>query len=236
MKIEPKTTTLAKLSFKLKSAGQSVAGNAGTSPAKTGESKSSWLTQGAGNIASEVANLKVQAQKKFAPEFYLRDGESKDVRLRTSEPLGLFKQYSVRINGNWNRITAPAAGERDLMREAGLKAATRVIYELIDIEGYTDKKGVAHRNVARFFVTNMRIHEQLELIRKKKGGLTAFNINISRTGKGQSTTYSLLPDEVSASPSGVLTIRADLDKYYAPPSLAEQQTFMAGFDPAEQGD
>lgn len=228
-----KTTKLTKFAGKLTSQREAVVGSAEDSPANTG---SSWLVKGSANIAAEVESAKVASMKRFAPEFFLRDGESKLIRLRSSEPLCLFKQYSVKINGKWNRVTAPPVGERDLMREEGLKPSARIAYEVIDKEGYVDKKNVAHRNVARFWIVNMKLHEQLETIRRKKGGLTAFDLEVSRSGQKQKTTYTIMVEAPSPFPGidRIPSIKNDFSKYYAPPSIAEQKTLMSGFSLEEQ--
>lgn len=226
---------LAKVTKKLTTAikGKSVASNAVSPSANLGGNN--WLTKGSENIAAEVASAKVQSSKKFAPELYLKDGESRTIRFRSNEPIGLFRQYSVRINGKWTRLTAPPAGSRDLMREAGLNAGLKALYEVIDRTGYTDKQGKKQKDVPRFFVASLRIHEQLETIRKKRGNLTTFDIEISRSGSSTSTTYVCLPELPSKfDTSKIPLLRKDAEKFYGPPSLEEQKAIMNHYSPEEQ--
>lgn len=235
MKLTPKP--LAKLTQKLKApATKAVASNAASPAANLGGS--GWLTRGSENIAAAVATAKAQSSKKFAPEFYLKDGESRTVRFRSSDPIGIFRQYSLRVNGKWVRLTAPEAGARDLMREAGLNAGMKALYEIIDRTGYTDKKTGKHvKDTPRFFVANMRLHEQLETIKKKRGNLTGFDIEISRSGSGTQTTYTCLPELPSVfNTASIPVLRKDAEKYYAPPSLEEQKALMNGYNPDDESD
>lgn len=229
-------TKLAKFTTKLKAPGKPVASNTGSAPVKSGGN--GWLTRGSDDIASEVANARFNSKKSFAPELYFKDGESKTIRFRSNEPIGLFRQYNVRINGKWQRITAPPAGSRDLMREQGLNASLKALYEVVDRTGYTDKQGKKFKDVPRFFVASIRIYEQLELIRKKRGNLTSMDIEISRSGSSTSTTYSCLPElpSVFKGLDKIPLLRKDVDKYYAPPSLEDQKAFMSRFSPEEQED
>jgi hypothetical protein len=227
-----KTTSLAKVAKKVSFGGDSVAGNSGGRP----DNANGWLTKGADNIAAQVEKVRLSAGRKFAPEVFIKDGESKVLRFRTDEPIGLLRRYQVKINGKWQSVTAPAEGTPDPLREAGLKPALRALYEVIDVDGYTDKKGKQHRMEARFFVANIKVHEQLETIRKKKGGLSKFNIEVSRSGSGTSTTYTLLPEDPGplAGADRVQSIRKDVPNYYAPPPIAELRALANRFEPDDE--
>ena len=181
----------------------------------------------------------LQSQKKFAPESYLKSGESKNIRFRTSVPLGQIFRYTIKNNGRFDRYTAPAEGETDLFRENGLRASFSALYEIIDIDGYVEKKTGKRKTMqARFFPVGIRLYEQLEHLRKVKGNLTSFTINIAKTGQKKSTSYALIPDvpKPLLGAERVPTIKNDIAKYYAPPSEAEQRSIFARFDPSAQSD
>lgn len=230
MKIKSKSK-LVKAGVKL---GGSVTGNkAEASSAKSGGM--GWLTQGSDAVRAQFERTKVSATS-FAPEFFLRDGDSRTVRFRCSEPLGTFGRYSLRKDGRWHSFTAPASGDRDRFREAGLKPSQKFLYELIDVEGYVSKKdGKHHKNQPKFFLANMRQYEQLEMIRKKLGSLTAFNIEIACSGSKQQKTLMFMPE--APRPFNGLdkipSLKKDIAKYYAPPSDSTQRSVLEGFDPAD---
>lgn len=223
-----KTTKLAKLTQSVKPSGGAVAGNAGTSPANNG-----WMTKGSTQIASQVQTVKLDAQRRFAPEIMIKDGESKRIRMRANDPIGSLRRYSVKVNGKWQQVTQPPENSPDPMREAGLRSSLKVIWECVDIDGYKDKAGKVHKMIPRFLVANVRLHEQLEVIKKKRGDLTRFTIEISRTGAGTNTTYTLLPEAPAPMPelARVPSIKGDVSKYYAPLSLAEMESIVSRHEP-----
>ena len=72
--------------------------------------------------------------------------------------------------------------------------------------------------------------------RKKKGDLNSYTINVTKTGQKKSTAYALLPDAPAPLPGieRVQTIKGDIAKYYAPPTVAEQQALLRGYSPEQQ--
>lgn len=224
-----KPTSLSKLSGK-------VSFN-GDAPAAEGSAANSngWLTKGSENIAAQVEKIKLSSNRKFAPEVYIKEGTSKILRFRSDEPIGTLRRYQIKVNGRWTSVTAPAEGQPDPLKEAGLKPSLKALYEVIDVDGYVDKKGKQHQMEARFFLANLKVHDQLEAIRKKKGSLTKFNIDVARSGTGTSTTYTLLPEDPAplAGADRVPSIRKDVPTYYAPPQFAELRALANGFEPSE---
>lgn len=205
-------------------------GGASESPKSLG---STWLTQGQTNIRDMLNKQKAEQSRKFAPEFWLRSGEEKTIRFRRSEPIGSFAVYRLKVRGRFLRITAPPAGERDLFRESGKRASFVALYEVIDIDGYVEKKtGKKVRNVPRFLAANQRLYEQLEAIRAKKGTLAKFNLSIQKTGEGVNTSYVLIPgdNEPLDGIEKIPTIANDVSKYYAPPTLEEQRGLLGSED------
>jgi hypothetical protein len=222
-------TKLAKFANKVQAPVRgAVAGKTGTPPVNTG-----WMTKGSENIASQVETIKIDAQRKFAPEVIIKEGESKRLRFRANDPIGSVRRYTVKVNGRWTSVTQPPEGEPDPFRENNLRSSLKVIWEVVDIDGYKDKTGKQHKMVPRFLVANVRLHEQLEVIRKKRGDLTKYTIEVSRTGSGTQTTYTLLPEAPSPFPEmlKIPSIKGDVAKYYAPLSLAEMESLVARYEP-----
>ncbi len=195
-----------------------------------------WMLKGKRADAA-VAQQRVQSQTKYAPEFWLNDGETKVVRFRQAEELCCLKVYQMKVGGKWKRYTAPAQGERDRFAEAGLKATIKAIYELIDIEGYTDKKGKKHKNISRFFVTSGKVREQLTGIRERRGDLCDYDIEVRRTGSGQQTQYNFQvesPSDMTSEMKKAEKLAGRIEEFFAPPSDADQKAILAGYEPDEQ--
>lgn len=173
-----------------------------------------------------------QQANRRAPEFFLFDGDSKTIRI--VQFLGAVERYSVRISGKWRQVTAPAYGEPDLFRDKlGVSPSARYIYEVIDIDGYTDKQGKEHSELRRFWVVPQKIHDNLEAIRQKRGDLDTYDLDISRSGTGQHTTYQLMPDMPSKfkkSWSAQDSIAEQLEDFYSPPSEDEQRQLLGMVD------
>ena len=211
--------------------------DADTSDAPTGSMD--WLTQGTSNIRSQLAVLQMKHNASRAPEFYLRSGESKRLRFRSSSPLAMWTAYRLQIDGFWKYFTAPAPGERDLFREQGLRPVSRVCFEVIDLDGFTytkgDRAGKSVKNVPCFFVMSTKLYEQLMVIAQKRGDLSKFDLEVSKSGKGKNTVYTFLPDPQSPfNFSSIPSIASDLPKYYAPPQVAEQRQLLNSHTPADE--
>lgn len=194
----------------------------------------SWMVRGDENIRKMVDSQRANASRKYPPELWFRSGEERNIRFRRSEPLCCLMVYNLKIGGRFIKVTAPGSGERDLFREAGLRPSFRAIYEVVDIDGY-EKDGKKHTMLPRFLSANIRLHEQLEAIRKKKGTLSKFNICLQKTGKGVNTTFAIIPDDPAPLPGleRVQSIANDLAKYYSPPSLDEQRGLLGQHETEE---
>jgi hypothetical protein len=193
--------------------------------------KPSWMLADRESKEKAFAAQKVMAGKDRPPELWIPDGVTKTVRFRDAKEIALIWRYSIQIGGpkgKWRQFTVPEDGATDLFRDVlGAKPSLKAVYEVIDIDGYKDDKtGKRFRNLPRFFVVAQRLHEQLEAIRKKRGGLDTCNIDISRTGQKRETNYSVIPDV----PSPMLSdwkakprLSLEFEKYYAPLTEEEQE-------------
>lgn len=225
-------TSLNKLANKVSSPVSARGQNSDAAAANPGSA--TWMTKGTDRINAQVENVKLSAQRSFAPELRVKDGESKRIRFRANEPIGSLYRYSLKVNGNWTSVTMPPEGEDDPAAEAGLKPSLKVLWEVVDIDGYVDKKGKKHTMVPKFLLANVRLHEQLEMLKRKKGGdLTSFTIEISRTGTGTQTSYMLLPEDPEPMPElkKVPLIRNDAAKFYSPLPSAELARLVARNSP-----
>jgi hypothetical protein len=173
------------------------------------------------------------------PELWFREDESKLLRFRYSDAPAIIWAYSAKLrNGRFDRYTAPGKGKPDLFRdELGLKPSFKAIYEVIDINGYKDKKGKRLTNLPRFWVVSHKVHEQLQHIAQKMGGLDRMNIEVTRTGAGNQTTYTFLPE--SKSPMTDEMKKAEkltpkIATFYKPMTESEQRAVLPSIIPPNE--
>lgn len=188
-----------------------------------------WMLTDPDEIKAANELHREQMQFNRPPEFWLKDGESRTIRFRKSNPIASFGQYSVRVNGRWRRVTKPAEGDKDLFEEKGLLAQYRAIYEIVDRTGYIDKNKKRVKDRVCFFSVPMKIYEQIEKIREKRGGLIDRDYEITKTGSGKTSSMMMMPEDESPMPSKLKelpSLRKDIMKYYAPPSLKEQKVLL----------
>lgn len=194
--------------------------NALTKPSSSASSAApGWMTKGESKIQNQIKRQKDEAFSEMVPEFWVQDGETKLVRLLSSEPLGQIFRYSMKIKGRYRQYTRPADGEADPFAEKGMYAGLRIIYEVIDVTGYLDKKTQKRkRNMRRFWIMPPKIYETLSLFRKKFGDLTRFNLEVTRTGSGPQTSYTMLPEKPSPMPTADTPekLSTKLEQYFAP--------------------
>lgn len=185
--------------------------------ASTLKSPPAWMRTG-DKIQKEIKRNAAETAAMSVPTFWLQDGEVKSVRFLTSDPLAAIYQYGTQIRGKYRSFTQPAPGLPDPFAEAGLNPRLVMIYEIIDITGYTDKKtNKTNRNLRRFWVVGARLDAQLQAIRRKFNGLTKFNIEVTRDGAGTSTTYQLIPEPPTPAPTSKdKPLAPEMERYFAP--------------------
>lgn len=194
-------------------------------------STGSWMSTDPSEIQQRAAAVSAATGKR-APEFYIKEGDEEDKKLRILKrnPIAMFRRYSLKYNGRYDSFTAPPP-EEDLFLEAGLKSSPRYVFKVLDYAGYTDKKGNVQRNLVRYWVVGQRVYQQLMKIAEKSGPLTKYDITVSRTGSGTSTAYQILPEPPSdLSPKAQAAVdkaprledESELKKFYAPLSAKEQ--------------
>jgi hypothetical protein len=195
----------------------------------------SWATTNPDDIERRIKE-QAALQLRRPPEFYLRDGEEKKIRFVSSDPIALISVYVAKVKGEFRSFVAPELGVDDAFAEAGLTASSRIVYEIIDLDGYVDKKTNKRiRNLPRFYVVSPKVHEQLKVIVKKYGPLDKFDIEMSRTGSGINTTYSFFPmppKPLSLELQKLPRLRPDFAKYYAPLPYDQAQNLLKYVTPA----
>jgi hypothetical protein len=176
-----------------------------------------------------------KTEGKRAPELWIPDGESRLVRYVDNEPIASFKRYSFKHNGKWRQFVAPPEGKTDLFAsQLGLKAQRVFLFRVIDINGYKDKKkGKTYRNLPRFQVASTRAFDQITMMSEENadaGELNEYNVKISRSGTGTSTSYLYMPRPVEKMTPEMKKAIAQFPKftdYYKPLSRAQQEAIVA---------
>ncbi len=202
---------------------------------------SGWMMTSAEEQQEALSRQRLLSDAKRPPEMWVNEGEDKLVRFCGEGPIACIYVYTFRCNGKWKTVTCPEDGDIDLFKtELGLRPQFKAVYEVVDINGYTDKKeGKKHKNVRRFYVGNSRVFEALKKLSQKKGPLNRYNVEISRTGTGTATSYTFLPDSPSPLTADMKAgepLAPKFAQYYAPPSAAEQRILVRAFSATPQED
>jgi hypothetical protein len=188
-----------------------------------------WAETDSSRFKKLSKQAKVLGQR--APEFWVRDGESRLTRFVDDDAIVSFEAYRFKHNGRWSRFTRPRPGKPDLFAsKLGLKPSRCFVFRLIDIDGYKDRQGKQHTNLARFFVVSNRLYDQIQLVVQETGeDLNEFNIKISRTGQGRDTSYMLFAKQASPLTPQMKKVIANFPKWedvYKPMTTDQQQAII----------
>lgn len=200
------------------------------SPLQAATSTPSWMTRGEEKITRTTQKMQQEAKAFGVPRFWVIDGETKQVRFCSNEPLAAIFQYRIRVRGKWRNVTQPGPGEADPCAEAGLQPMYRIVFEIIDATGYLDQKTKKQvKNIRRFWEITPRMWENIQRIRQKYGNLTTFNIEVSRTGEGAQTTYTFMPEPKSMMPiSKDKPLSPEFATYFRPLPEEKMRSMLAG--------
>lgn len=201
-----------------------------------------WLKRG-NDIDKELATATASRDRGFAPMFWLKDGEEKTIRIRGTKPVAGFNMYSAHDGKHWTKITQPDEAE-DLFLREGRRSYFMLLYEIIDRQGYLDKKTKKQkRNVPRFWLVTDKQHRQLQRIAQEiPGGLDKGDLRVSRDGVKQPaytfvhTTKCPIPFDKAAANAPRLGTDDNLAKWFAPPTLKEQKVLLRMTDDQDRDD
>ena len=179
-----------------------------------------------------------RVEQRRIPELWIRDGEGRLVRYLDEDPVVSFQAYRMQLNGRWQRFVRPIDGKPDLFASRlGLRPSRMFVYRIIDIDGYTDKKGKKFTNLPRFHVVGVRQFEQNRLlVEEHETTLNAQNIKIKRSGSGQNTTYLLIPKQPSPLTLEMKKAAANFPKwqeFFQPPTTSQQKSMLASIGGGE---
>lgn len=169
--------------------------------------------------------------QKRAPEFWLKSGESRLVRLRCNQPIGGFFCHRRKVNGKWQRFIVDR--DNDLLADAwGTRRSLQFVWEVFDIEGYTNKDGKKITDCPRFWVVSNAVHQNLLTLQAEyeaegQPGLTKRILKIKKTGEGKSTVYTLVPRDPSPrSQAQKEAERLDPMEFYKALTVKEQRSLV----------
>jgi len=211
------------------------------------ETQSSGVASWAITDPSKFKQVAVQAKSDGlrAPEFWLKDGDRKQIRFLDKDAVASFRVYNQKVGGKWHKFVAPPEGETDLFASAlGLRSQPMFVFRIIDIEGYTPTKGKNAgkpvKNAPRFYVVGARVYEQIRAMVEVTGqDLNDGNVVACRSGTGTNTAYTFIPRPGILSPA-MKEVRLKFPKwqeFYKPVTLKQQREAVAllgGGDPSEE--
>ena len=193
--------------------------------------KASWFVAGGSALAQAEKESSALNRQGRAPEFWLRPGEQRIIRIRHKKALGGLYRYTIPVRGKFRSYTAPPEGEIDLFRsQLGKGPTLRAVYELIDRTGFKDRDGKHRKDFPCFWLATGPVRATLEAIEETVGDLSKQDLVVRRTGSGRNTTYTVLPKPPSPMPDSLRRmpmLSADLEQYFSPPDEATQRAILA---------
>lgn len=120
------------------------------SPEDDDSSSTSWLLTDSKKVKSAAATAKTLSGSR-APELWIPDGKTVTLWFRDPEPVGSIEVYNLKTGKRFRSFTKPGAGQPDLFSSRmGLTPQRKYIYEVVDVDGYIDKKtGKQLKNLPR---------------------------------------------------------------------------------------
>lgn len=122
----------------------------------------------------------------------LKNGETKQVRFLHDQPISLFEHVFRDEEGNWQYKYCWGTDDCPYC-QAGRKATLRTVHLVWDYEVWTDKDGNEHQGSLKLFSNGRRVGDQLKAIKMAVKDLTKQDIQVTRIGVKQNTTYTFIP-------------------------------------------
>lgn len=178
-----------------------------------------------------------------APEFWVAEDEKRQIRFIDDDAIVAIRMYVIRGKNNRpERYVAPAEGEDDLFASVlNLRSQMFFIMRIIDIDGYTPKKGPNKgkkvTNQPKFYLLGSRTYEQVRMSCSEVPGikLNSGNVVVCRSGSGNQTTYTFIPKAAVMTPvmkTALLKFPKWTD-YYKPPTASQQRAIVARLGASE---
>lgn len=203
----------------------------------------SWAITDRSQFRALAKSAKTEGMR--APEFWVAEDERRTIRFVDDDARVVFKMYNVMRGGKPMKYIQPPEGEPDLFASVmGLRASTYFLFRIIDVDGYTPKKGPNKgkkvTNQPKFYIVGSRQYEQIRLqcIEVTGQPLNSGNVIVVRSGSGKNTVYTFIPRPGGLTPamkSAILKFPKWKD-YYKPLSVKQQREVVASMGGDVDGD
>lgn len=184
-----------------------------------------------------------KTEGRFTPEFWVPDGERRDIAFVDEDAVAAFRVYNVKRNGRFTKVVAPPEGEEDLMAAMGMRSQLMFLFRVIDIEGYVPKKGPnagkRQRFQPKFYLVGNRMYDQIKLQCVEVSGsrLNSGIVKVVRSGSGRQSVYTFIPKIGGRTPEirkAILNF-PKWQEFYAPPTLSQQRSIVGSVDTDDDG-
>jgi hypothetical protein len=128
----------------------------------------------------------------FTRDFFLKDGETVVIRVIEPESFNI-RSHFVKGKGNFT-CGQGVDGEDCPLCERGYKATNQYVFQVFDPREFEDSQGKKHDGGVKTWRTGIRMLRNLKKLSNKFGALNTFDIEVSRSGSGQDTQYTVLPE------------------------------------------
>jgi len=166
------------------------------------EAKGGWMSNGFEPVKKHAEEIEQRKKSGggFALNFWLQEDESAEVRFMSGEPINIF-EHNIRIDGKFaQRTCLQGTGEKCPLCERGDKKRFVGVFCVIDrrTNKWTSKgdgKKHVEVNQVKMWRCGHRILGMLEKFIAKRGKLTGYDIEVTRSGAGTDTIYNMIPGD-----------------------------------------
>jgi hypothetical protein len=128
-------------------------------------------------------------------EFWLKSGETAIVQFLSDDPC-VVDTHSVWIDGSWKTIPCQLTTQKHcLMCRDNAKKSWKAYFKILDYRGNWDKDKKKFKNdeqIEKFWGVGSGVADILDSLRlRRKKDLTELVLEVTKTGSGKTTTYSI---------------------------------------------
>lgn len=145
-----------------------------------------WYRKGTEGLRDDMDH---SSKKDVVKRFWLKQGESRKIVFLDNLAFR-FWEHNVCIDGSWKNwfvCLRENLGEECALCSSDNRPYFVGFYSVLDMTGYTDKKGVKHVNEKLLFPAKIPILEKLSRKDEKHGGLTGCIFDVTRGASAKSS-------------------------------------------------
>ncbi len=154
-------------------------------------------TRGWGALANKKKEQEEYKEKleNTPREFWLKSGETAIVQFLSDEPF-VMDVHSVWIDGKWSTIPCQLLTQKHcLMCRDNAKKSWKAAFKVLDYRGNWDKdkkKFKEDEKIEKYWLVGSAVAEILDALRnRRKKELTEMVFEVTKTGSGKTTSYSI---------------------------------------------